>query len=112
MNWLLTGYPQADIAFSGFAGLCAGFFIATVWVARRMSTTSAYKRLRELEIALSDLRELHELLLASHKRLRSRVGMREKRARDAATATRENETPEEWKTRMRRELHIKRMGGD
>jgi hypothetical protein len=55
------------------------------------------KRQRELEVTMSDLQSSFEALLESHKRLRSRTGMRELRARD-------EEQPVEDKKAIRRRL--------
>lgn len=61
---------------------------------RSLRTT---KRLREAELEISDLTSQFESLLDSHKRLRSRTGMRELRAR-------EEPAPVETKADVRRRL--------
>jgi hypothetical protein len=55
----------------------AGAYLRSVSV-----SSSTRKRMHSLEIAMSDLTSSFESLLESHKRLRSRAGMRELRARD------------------------------
>lgn len=46
--------------------------------------SSATKHLREMRADLADLQSSYDSLLASHRKLASRVGMRSKRERDAA----------------------------
>lgn len=63
-----------------------------------------------LLLQLRELEDLHEALAASHKRLRSRVGMRELREKRQANGqeadeTAERLTAEEWKRQMRLKLH-------
>jgi hypothetical protein len=47
--------------------------------------TSAAKSHRETAVAMADLQSSYDSLLASHRKLAARVGMRHKRGRDAAT---------------------------
>lgn len=56
-----------------------------VWLAsRRVSASSRLtKRMNDLEITTADLQSSFESLIESHKRLRSRTGMRELREREA-----------------------------
>lgn len=68
-----------------------------------------------LVLAIAELEDLHEALSASHKRLRSRVGMRELRAKrknghdeddqDDSPPPRPAVDPEQWKREMRLKLH-------
>jgi len=62
---------------------------------RRVSASSQLlKRARDLEVMTADLHSSFESLLASHKRLRSRAGMRELREKDGEIpplGTRKNE---------------------
>lgn len=61
--------------------LAAGCAVAAY---KRGSVSSrSLKRLNELEVMVSDLQSTFESLLESHKRLRSRAGMRELREREA-----------------------------
>jgi len=55
-----------------------------VWAAsRRVSVSSRLtKRMNDLEVTIGDLQSSFESLLESHKRLRSRAGMRELRERE------------------------------
>jgi len=84
-------------------------FLAMQFALTNKRSDSDYRRLL---LHLSELEDLHEALAASHKRLRSRVGMRELRAKRGNGADPSpNETPEEFKARMRAELHKKQIGG-
>jgi len=56
---------------------------AIAYSQREFRSTSPTKRLRQVEQQMSDLQSSFESLLESHKSLRSRVGMRELRARNA-----------------------------
>lgn len=63
---------------------------------------------RNLLLHLVELEDDFEALSASHKRLRSRVGMRELRKRRASKENgddRADESPEDFKKRMREKLH-------
>lgn len=72
-----------------------------------------YRNLRDIramQLHLAELEDLHEALSASHKRLRSRVGMRELRSRRKAADNGFDShpsapmDPEEWKKQKRLEL--------
>jgi hypothetical protein len=86
--WLLI----IQICATSVAVLCAV-------VASRPGSASLriLKRQREQEVMMSDLQSGFEALLESHKRLRSRAGMRELRAREEAP-------PVEDKKAIRRRL--------
>lgn len=66
---------------------------------------------RRLLLFMTELDDNHEALAASHKRLRSRVGMRELRAKRKNGEDEEPELPQpsrdvdEWKKQMRQKLH-------
>lgn len=87
-------------------------FVAMQFALTNKRSDSDYRRLL---LHLSELEDLHEALAASHKRLRSRVGMRELRAKrasgDSEPSPESQETPEEWKKRARAELHAKQIRG-
>lgn len=76
------------------------------------------KRLDAVELAQIDLDERFEALRASFKRLNARIGMREARAKLAEDAEpepesdlkqRPNETPQQWKARMRQLIQQGRL---
>jgi len=58
------------------------------------------KRMRALEPQIADLRSEFEALLESHKKLRSRIGMRELRERRAGGETEKAETKAELRARL------------
>jgi len=58
------------------------------------------KRITEIETALTELSDSYDALLTSHKKLRSRIGMRELREREAPEA----DDPATWKQRTRAKL--------
>ena len=70
---------------------------------------------RTLLLHITELEDLHEALKASHERLRSRVGMRELRARkkngDDEPLSRDEEVSdiEAWKKQKRLELHTGKL---
>jgi len=69
--------------------ICVTWFnVLCVYVAWRLASASSrtMKRLRDLETTQADLESSFDSLLESHKRLRSRAGMRELRARDEPPA--------------------------
>lgn len=77
-------------------------FALHAWVRARKRAT--HVDLARFERLVTDLCEEQRALLASHKRLRSRVGMRELREKREGEEDPTNETPEEWKKRVRLEL--------
>ena len=60
---------------------------------------------RQLLLFMGELDDNLEALAASHKRLRSRVGMKELRARRKSANDDDEPMPEDWKKEMRRKLH-------
>lgn len=84
--------------------------VAAIYARRRILF---HEQFRSMLLAMQELDDNHAALLASHQKLRSRVGMREMRAKrkDANGADEldvplpKAESPEEWKKRMRVELH-------
>jgi hypothetical protein len=71
-------------------------------------------RLERNEHELADIAERHALLHSTVKRLQSRISMRDAREKrhepDQGAALGENETPEQWKTRMRQALAARKIG--
>jgi hypothetical protein len=64
------------------ATLLAAGLVYAAW--KRVSVSSRQtKRLNDLDLTIADLQSSFESLLESHKRLRSRAGMRELREREA-----------------------------
>lgn len=88
MSWL---HITLICAASGLAG----------YVGARYRPVSEFlrikKRMRDLEQTQADLESSFESLLASHKTLRSRAGMRELRARESAPG---HETKEQARARI------------
>jgi hypothetical protein len=58
------------------------------------------KRVAEIECDLTELKDSYDALLTSHKKLRSRIGMREIRDREAEAP----DDPATWKQRTRAAL--------
>lgn len=84
-----VGFSSAGCAFAAFAwriawksrqdaGALAG------WVHQNSKSSVTLKRLTELETELTELTDSYTALLKSHQKLRSRIGMRENRARGAS----------------------------
>lgn len=88
------------------------------WIENDNADAVSLRRMAEVEAGFTDLRESFDQLLASHKRLRSRISMRELRDRrkdapsdpeddqdDLFTApARANGTGPEYKTQLRNQL--------
>ena len=71
------------------------------------------RRMAEVEATLTELSDAYDALLKSHKKLRSRIGMRENRARRANGAKDDDipdakTDPDGWKRAMR--LKLRREG--
>ena len=94
---LLTGFA---VALSVVALLCAGAAViiswrssrniaqVALWVHNNNSKSVTLKRMAEVESTLTDLTDSYNSLLTAHKKLRSRIGMRESRRKA-------NEKPED-----------------
>jgi len=100
---LSTGMALVSLALAVISFVAAyGCFHFCMRVAR------SERDYRALLLLLQELDDNHEALAASHKRLRSRVGMRELREKRKDEKTvRSNgagESPEDWKRRKRLEL--------
>ena len=107
---LSTIFPYVAILVS--IGALGVSFVGMQFALRNKRDEREY---RNILLALTELEDLHEALAASHKRLRSRVGMRELRERrkngdnppniDAGDPEgRTVNDPDEWKRRKRIEL--------
>ena len=107
---LSTTFTYITFAFSLLACIFAG--IATQLALRQVRDERDFKKIL---MHLAELEDLHEALAASHKRLRSRIGMQEMRARrkngeDVQDTHDETEfelskrDPEAWKAQMRLKL--------
>jgi len=92
----------------------ASLFVAVLALWRAVRASNGHKNVahtvdvHRLERLASDLQEDFAALMESHKKLRSRVGMQRKRARDEP----ESMDPAEWKRQMRIKLaHGWKPGG-
>ena len=99
----------------------AAFGISIVAIQFALTNKRSDRDYRQLLLHLAEIEDLHEALAASHKRLRSRVGMRELREKrkvssdvpgelglDGAAANEDHPKPidpVEWKRQMRIRLH-------
>ena len=83
---------ELSTGFAVLAALCVVFcVVAMVWVRRAMiwihraaddlRRSAPANRVAEISAELTELRDAYDSLLKSHKKLRSRIGMRENRAR-------------------------------
>jgi hypothetical protein len=82
--------------------VCLGFLLASYvgsYLGRVFASSRLLKRMRDLEQAHADLDSSFESLLASHKVLRSRAGMRELRAREAEPVSK-RETKDQARARI------------
>lgn len=92
------------LTFVAVFAACSG--AVAVFFAYRVSRQAPPRRLAQIELELAELREMHESLLESHKRFRSREGMRDLRQRrkkaDGAAPDPYTD-PEGWKRAMERQ---------
>lgn len=72
ISWRIARKSRQD------AGALAG------WVHENSKSSVTLKRLTELETELTELTDSYDALMKSHRKLRSRIGMRENRARGAS----------------------------
>lgn len=100
-----------------FTGLSTALATVAAVAAVRARRIRVVPRLRieRIEHDYADLAERHALLHATVKRLQSRISMRDAREKRHETPTATNaqadgESPEEWKTRMRRQLAASKLG--
>ena len=103
-NVLTFGIPSFSVL---FCAICA--YLCT----KRHRNTKMYRDLTTLSLELNDLAGSVDSLLQSHRRLRSRVGMREKREREKSDSTAAaggmpdpHTDPEGWKKAMRKKIHL------
>lgn len=84
---------------------------AVDWVAQSNKRSLSLKKMAEVEAELTDLRDAYDALMASHKKLRARIGMR--KVRDDASSALPDPTrdPAGWKAAMRRKLKLSEMNG-
>lgn len=69
-------YLQFALTFaSGFLGFYVGSVFAREKLVHDPRTLSVIKRQSEVELEIADLRDLHERMLASHRKLSARIGM-------------------------------------
>jgi biopolymer transport protein ExbB/TolQ len=107
---LFTTLTYIALAFSLLSCIFAG--IATQLAMRQVRDERDF---RGILLHLQELEDNHEALSASHKRLRSRIGMQEMRARKRNGDDSQNaldlpdprQDPEGWKREMRLRLHTK-----
>ena len=101
---LSTTYPQFGAILLSILAVAlatrAYYLIRTVysnvdtcihWVKTENKASVSLRRMAEVEATLTDLLDSYQNLLESHKKLRSRIGMRELRDKKAEAAT---ETPD------------------
>jgi len=102
---LSTIFPYVALLVSvGSLGIS---FVAMQFALRNKRDERNY---RKLLLWINEIDDNHEALSASHKRLRSRVGMRELREKkkngaDAQPGAETDVDPAEWKRQMRAKLH-------
>ena len=73
---------------------------------KRFTAHKINRDLVSISSELSDLRDLYEALIASHKKLRSRIGMRRLREKNSDEMPDPAVDPAAWKREMRKKLHI------
>ena len=78
--------------------------LAFVRSGRRYTFNKLRKQVAEQQLELTDLRDLYDQLAATHKKITQRQRMRDRRAKPP------EETPEEWKQRMRKEIAMSKAG--
>lgn len=86
IHMLSTLWPVFIVSLLALSCAIYAFFVArAAWIAANhgQATNVTRKWRAEVEAELTDLRDAYTALLENHKKLRSRVGMRAKRARDA-----------------------------
>lgn len=94
-------------------GTVAALLISACAVAlsrRRYMNAQINRRLLELESDILSTQNALEKTLSEFKKLRAKLNMRERRAKENGK-TPADETPAEWKKRMRTELAMKNFGG-
>jgi hypothetical protein len=105
----MSQWPLIPSLLTGLStlGACAALWLA-ISAYRRCPTFTLKRTRAELQAVLTDLNDLHlqlESLNKKHRRLQSKVGMSHARAaKKGAVPT--DESPQEWKARMRKEMAI------
>ena len=110
MNWLSTITLGALALNALILGYCL-WKIARIreFVRKKNARSLSLAKLADLEATLTELLDGYNALLESHKKLRSRIGMRENRRRRANGEIPDpTQDPDGWKRAMR--LQLKRDG--
>lgn len=109
---MLSTYLTEILLFIVFVAAGLAVYLSALAFSMAKSRYMDVRDFREMRLFLADLDDRHEALVASHKRLRSRVGMKElraKRKQEDDIPEKSEETPEQWKKRKRLELHSGRL---
>jgi len=97
-----------DVIFALIPSLVSGLFCALSWLFMRRARKNAVRPrvIAELASSLTELQDAYEALLASHKKLRSRISMRDLREKRSNGSDMPDSTtdPAGWKRQMRLQL--------
>jgi hypothetical protein len=91
------------VSFAIMIGAAAAFW----YLNRELHASSCRRRQDLFEVELADQRDLYGALMDSHKRLRSRIAMRDKRSRERGDSGSDSGTlsDAEWKRQTNMQLH-------
>lgn len=89
------------------AASCLSAALVVAYSKQVFASTSPGKRMNSLEVEVADLRSSMQTLLESHKRLRSRIGMQELRARSANSETAEGPPGRDATKEQLREYYLR-----
>jgi hypothetical protein len=70
------------------------------WVQKGNAASVSLQKMADVEVALTELTDSYQSLLTSHKKLRSRIGMRDKRAREIEAESANGAVPGDEASRL------------
>ena len=116
MQELSTVFALAALLFSVIAALIALLCVRRVrlaedWLASSNKKSIALKQLTQLELDMTDHADAIASINKTLKSLRSRIGMRELRARNDDSVPDQHTDPEGFKRVMRQKLHLGKLNG-
>ena len=111
-TYLALGFAIIALVLSGISYLTAA--AVAKFVEENNAKSKSLAAIAKVESDLTELHDAYASLLSSHKKLRSRIGMRkirEDKERERANGLPDPTTnPAEWKDEMRRRIHAEKFG--
>ena len=106
-TYLALGFAIIALVLSGISYLTAA--AVAKFVEENNAKSKSLAAIAKVEADLTELHDAYASLLSSHKKLRSRIGMRKIREERANGLPDPKSDPDKWKDMMRRRIHEQRF---